>query len=224
MATRLRPVTETMPKSLLDVNGEPFIAHQLRLLQRNGIERVVVCAGYLGEQIEAAIGTGAAFGLTVEYSFDGDKLLGTAGALKRALPKLGADGTFFTLYGDSYLDCDYTAIAAAFAASGKPGLMTVFRNEGEWDSSNVEFDGVNILAYDKRRRSERMRHIDYGLGMFRREAFDTVSDDEPFDLAALYGDLLRRGQLAAYEVTTRFYEIGSFAGLEETRRYLAEKR
>ncbi len=219
LATRLHPLTRILPKALVDVNGEPFIAHQLRLLRASGIERVVVCAGYLGEMIQAFVGAGTRFGLRVEFSFDGPRLLGTAGAVKRALPLL--EETFFVLYGDAYLPCDYRAVHMAFDKSGKPALMTVFRNGGRWDRSNVQFVDGNILAYDKQHPTERMHHIDYGLGVFHRSAFEMVPDDQPFDLATLYRALLSRDHLAAHEVEQRFYEIGSLVGLEEARRYLA---
>ncbi len=222
LATRLQPLTSTVPKALVDVNGEPFIAHQLRLLQSHRIERVVICAGYLGEMTQEYVGDGARFGLEVEFSFDGPRLLGTAGALARALPLLGE--AFFVLYGDTYLPCDYQAVQREFVGSRKPALMTVFRNENRWDRSNVEFVDGRIVAYDKACRTSRMRHLDYGLGVFSRRAFDSVSCDMPHDLAALYRSLLERGELAACEVGQRFYEIGSFEGLEETRRYLAAHR
>lgn len=218
-AARLQPLTERLPKALVDVNGEPFIAHQLRLLRANGMKRVVVCAGYLGEMIQECVGDGARFGLQVVMSFDGPLLLGTAGAVKKALPLLGE--AFFVLYGDTYLPCDFGAAQLRFEQSGRLALMTVFRNDGRWDASNVEFGKGRIVAYDKRRPTPRMRHIDYGLGVFSRSAFEGVLDDRPYDLATLYQDLLRRGELAACEVDQRFYEIGSFEGLEETRRYLA---
>src|SRR5579885_540812 len=221
LATRLRPLTETMPKALVPIRGEPFLAHQLRLLRRGGFERAVLCVGYLGERIRDFAGDGGKFGLRLEYSFDGPQLLGTAGALKRALPKLGDQ--FFVLYGDSYLPCDYAAIARRFQQSGKQGLMTVFRNDDQWDRSNVELgpDG-SIRVYDKRNRTAAMKHIDYGLGLFRAAAFDHVPGEEPADLAALYQQLLGEGQLAAYEVPERFYEVGSFEGIRELERRLAE--
>jgi NDP-sugar pyrophosphorylase family protein len=218
-ATRLRPLTESIPKALIDINGEPFIAHQLRLLRARGISRVVVCAGYRGEMIRAFTGSGAAFGVSVEFIFDGPRLLGTAGAVKQALPQLGP--TFFVLYGDSYLTCDYRAVQSAFEASGQLGLMTVFRNDGRWDRSNVEYAHGRIHAYDKQHQTPAMHHIDYGLGVFDARAFAPVSEEEPADLATVYEDLLRRGQLAAFEVQERFYEIGSFDGIEEMRRYAA---
>ncbi len=221
LATRLQPLTATVPKALLDVNGEPFIAHQLRLLKCQGAERVVVCAGHLGEMTRQYVGDGSRFGLRVEWSFDGPRLLGTAGALRRARPLLGA--SFFVLYGDSYLPCDYRAIGRAFERSGALALMTVFRNENQWDRSNVELDGDRILAYDKAHPTPRMRHVDYGLGVLSARALDGVADDSPHDLAALYQSLLSRGELAALEVDQRFYEIGSFEGLEDTRRFLATR-
>ncbi len=219
LATRLRPLTETIPKALVEINGRPFIAWQLDWLRDQGATLVVVCAGYRGEQIEAVVGDGAAWGLKVEWLYDGPTLLGTAGALKRALPLLG--GPFFVLYGDSYLPMPWRPVQDAFDASGKLALMTVFRNEGAFDRSNVEFADGRILVYDKKQTTPGMHHIDYGLGLFAPEAFDSVPAGEVADLAKLYADLLARGELAAYEVHERFYEIGSFEGIEATSAYLA---
>jgi N-acetyl-alpha-D-muramate 1-phosphate uridylyltransferase len=216
LATRLRPLTEKVPKSLIEIHGEPFLAYQLRLLRSHGAERVVLCVGYRGEMIRDAIGDGRRFGLRVEYAFDGPALLGTAGAVRNALPQLGE--SFFVMYGDSYLPCDFAAVARAFSSSGKLALMTVFRNNGLWDHSNVEFEGGHILAYSKEKLTSRMHYIDYGLGVFRAEAFRLSG---AADLAKLYGDLLQTGQLAALEVQERFYEIGSPAGLKETSHFLA---
>jgi NDP-sugar pyrophosphorylase family protein len=219
LATRLRPITETIPKALIEIAGEPFLAHQLRLLHAAGYRHVVLCVGYLGEMVREFAGDGSAFGLRVEYSFDGDHLLGTAGALVRALPLLSS--SFSVIYGDSYLPCDYGAAERAFTESGKLGLMTVYRNEGRWDTSNVEFDGANVLRYDKANRTLQMRHIDYGLGILRREAFEDVPPDQPYDLAAVYRDLAQRGELAAWESPDRFYEIGSREGIADLTEFLS---
>jgi len=220
LATRLRPLTETIPKSLVEINGEPFVWHQLRLLRRSGVSRVVLCLSHLGEQVRESVGDGQQFGLDIAYSFDGSTLLGTAGALKRALPLLGE--SFFVLYGDSYLPIDLGEVEAAFRASGKAGLMTVYANHGQWDSSNVELAGGQIVAYEKKLRTERMRHIDYGLGVLRSAAVDLVPSGKPSDLAVLYQDLLRAGELAVFEAPHRFYEIGSFSGIEELSSFLRQ--
>jgi NDP-sugar pyrophosphorylase family protein len=214
LGVRLLPVTQTIPKALVNVRGEPFLAHQLRLLRTRGIERVVICLGHLGDRIRQFAGDGSAFGLTVGYSDDGPELLGTAGAVRRALPLLGA--AFFVTYGDSFLPCDYAAVQHSFLAAGKPALMTVHRNEGKWDSSNVEFTCGRIVTYNKVVRTSAMRHIDYGLGVFRQSAFAGGQGD----LAALYQDLLAAGDLAGYEVTERFYEVGSFQGIRDLESYL----
>src|SRR5471032_675300 len=213
LATRLRPITEKIPKLLVEVAGEPFFSHQIRLLQQAGLRHLVLCVGYLGEKIVELYGDGAKWGMKIEYSFDGPKLLGTGGALIQALPKLG--DAFYVLYGDSYLPIDYQAVGRSFADSGKEGLMTVFENREKYDASNVWFEGGEIRAYDKKAKLPAMRHIDYGLGVFRRSAFAAFSRDEVVDLADVQKELLARNQLAGYEVATRFYEIGSHAGLEE---------
>lgn len=219
LATRLRPLTETIPKSLIDVNGEPFIAHQLRLLRKNNIERVVLCLGYLGEQVMNFVGNGQQFDLNVSYSFDGLTLLGTAGAIKQALYLL--DDAFFVLYGDSYLPCDYLAAQKKFTNSDKLALMSVFKNNGQWDTSNVEFKNNQILVYDKKNKTERMKYIDYGLGIFNKKAFEWIPKNQDYDLAVLYQDLLKKHQLTGFEVEQRFYEVGSFIGIEELGCYLA---
>lgn len=219
LATRLRPITNNLPKALIDVAGQPFIAHQLRLLRRCGVSCVVICAGYRGEMIESHVGNGAAFDLEVTYSFDSPQLLGTAGALRRAAALLGSD--FFVLYGDSYLECDYAVVQRAFQCAAKPALVTVFRNQGKYDRSNVEYVDGEVRAYSKACPTPHMQHIDYGLGVLTRACLDLVPSAQPYDLARLYEDLLARGQLAGLEVRERFYEVGSFAGLEETRRHVA---
>jgi NDP-sugar pyrophosphorylase family protein len=155
----------------------------------------------------------------VVYSFDGPELRGTAGALRRALPLLGA--AFFVLFGDSYLACSYAAVQEAYEAAGKLALMTVLHNNGQWDTSNVEFRDRRIQSYDKVVRTPAMRYIDYGLGVFDQRAFEVVPQTGSCDLAEVYQKLLRQGELAGYEVSERFYEIGSMAGLEETRMHLA---
>ncbi|MGA2733325.1 MAG: sugar phosphate nucleotidyltransferase [Syntrophobacteraceae bacterium] len=221
LATRLRSVTGKVPKSLVEVAGRPFIAHQLDLLKRNGIERIVLCVGYLGEMIYETIGNGEAFGIRVDYSNDGGTLLGTGGAVRKAVPLLG--GAFFVLYGDSYLDCPYGDIQQAFEKSGKPALMTVFRNEGRWDESNILFRDGAILRYDKNNPTDDMGFIDYGLSVLTGALFTEIRRCEVFDLADVYANLVEKGEMAGYEVQQRFYEIGSHSGLEETRMYLQNR-
>lgn len=221
LATRLRPLTETIPKAMLETNGKPFVEHQLKLLAKNHIKNVIMCLGYLGEQIIDYVGDGSRYGLKVEYVFDGPTLLGTAGAIKRALPVVPED-TFFVLNGDSYLPCDYASVQNTFLQSKKQALMTVFHNEGKWDTSNVEYGDNCILAYDKQSRTPRMRHIDYGLEVFTKAAFADVPENQVYDLVPVYQALLAKQQLAAHEVKQRFYENGSFAGISEFATYLAD--
>lgn len=213
LATRLRPITEKVPKLLVEVAGEPFFSHQIRLLKAAGLTRLVLCVGYLGEMIVELYGDGSAWGVKIDYSFDGPKLLGTGGALIAALPKLG--DAFYVLYGDSYLPVDYRAVGDFFLRSGQLGLMTVYENHGRYDTSNVWFENGTIKVYDKKTRLPQMHFIDYGLGAFRASAFDGFPRDSVVDLAEVQKALVARDQLAGYEIKQRFYEIGSHEGLNE---------
>jgi NDP-sugar pyrophosphorylase family protein len=202
------------------VAGEPFFSHQVRLLKNAGLHRIVLCVGYMGEKIVEQYGDGAKWGIHIDYSFDGKKLLGTGGALIRALPWLG--DCFYVLYGDSYLPINYQAVGQAFIDSGKDGLMTVFENCEAYDTSNVWFEDGKIRLYSKKEKLPQMRHIDYGLGVFRAKAFDAYPRDEVVDLAKVQTDLCRRGDLAGCEMKERFFEIGSHAGLQELNRLLCQ--
>lgn len=218
LATRLAPLTTQIPKVLVDINGRPFAEHQLELLRQCGVTRVVFLVGHLGEMVMERLGNGERWGIRLEYVFDGADRKGTGGAVRNAIPTLGEQ--FLVMYGDSYLECDYAAIEREFLRSGRKSLMAVCRNDGQWDQSNVEFAGGEIRAYSKEKRTTSMRHIDYGLGAFTRSAFSEFRGRMSFDLADVYETLLRQGDLAAFDVPGRFYEIGSHQGLAETRRYL----
>ena len=198
LANRLRPLTEKVPKVLLPVAGKPFLAHQLELLRRQGLRRVVLCLGYLGEMVVDRFGDGRAWGMELSYSFDGPVLLGTGGALRQALPKLGE--SFYVLYGDSYLTTPFAPVAECFERSGKRGLMTVYHNEGQYDASNVVFRDGRIVVYDKRARLPEMHYIDYGLSVFSASVFAEWPEGKPFDLAEVMRRLVESGELAGLEV------------------------
>jgi NDP-sugar pyrophosphorylase family protein len=221
MATRLRPITESIPKAMVEVAGRPFIDHQLDLLRRNGIRRVVMCLGYRGQQLEQHVGDGSSLGMEIRYAYDGETLMGTGGAVRRALPLLG--DVFWVMYGDSYMDIDYRAVLDQFDRSGADALMTVLRNDNRWDSSNVVFRDGRLVRYDKKNRTPDMNYIDYGVALLRRGVAGRIPTDRPFDLAELYSSLVVEGRMVGYEVTHRFYEIGTPAALEETGRYLAAR-
>ena len=216
LGTRLGKQVKDTPKPLIEVAGEPFLLHQLRLLACHGVRRVVLCVGYLGERIEERIGD-ERFGITIRYSYDAPELDGTLGAIRRARPLLGE--RFLVLYGDTYLRIDYVGVARVWEDSGLPGVMTVLRNEGRWDMSNAIVADGRVVAYDKGSPTPEMHWIDYGLGGLTATALDVVSPRE-LDLAALYRELSKMGGLCGYEATNRFFEIGTPAALAETDDFL----
>ncbi|MDR1875261.1 MAG: NTP transferase domain-containing protein [Synergistaceae bacterium] len=224
LARRIRPLSEKTPKALIEIEGRPFIDYQLELLRSQGIEKVVLCLGFLGEKIQEYLGNGERHGLQVRCSFDGERPLGTGGAIKKALPLLGEH--FFILYGDSYLPINYADVEAAYRRSKKQGLMTVFRNEGRWDTSNAVYVPCragdapgDVVRYDKKTPSKEMRYIDYGLSCCSAGEI-SKEEGESFDVADVFARLSAEGQLAGFETTERFYETGSFAGIDDFRRYI----
>ena len=221
LATRLRPITKEIPKSLIEVAGEPFICHQLEYLRKQGINSVVLCIGFLGEMIQEVVGDGSRWDMHVSYSPDGPTLLGTGGALRQALPLLGEH--FFILYGDSYLPIDFSDVEKTYAASRKKGLMTILRNQNQWDKSNVEFDAGQIIEYNKTVIRPQMHYIDYGLGLLQGTVLHAYPAGKSFDLSKVYKDLSLAGELAGYEAFERFYEIGSHQGIADTQAYLLEQ-
>jgi len=221
LATRLRPITETIPKALVDIAGKPFIVRQLTYLKTQGISHVVLCIGYRGDMIREVVGSGEVFGLKVRYSEDGPTLLGTGGAINRAIPFLGDQ--FFVLYGDSFLPIDFLLVQKAYLCSKKQALMTVIKNENRWDKSNVLFIDGLLKEYNKRTPRAEMSHIDYGLAVVAASVLKQRPIDQAFDLADVYQDLSMRGQLTGLEVNERFYEIGSQTGLRETEEYFRSR-
>jgi NDP-sugar pyrophosphorylase family protein len=217
LGTRLGETVRDAPKPLLNVAGEPFLIHQLRLLAHHGAARVVLCVGYLGELIEQRIGP-LQFGIDITYSYDGPSPIGTLGAVRKAASALG--DRFLVLYGDTYLRLDYRTVVGEWEDSGLPALMTVLRNEGQWDVSNVYFDGTRVISYDKRAPVSEMSWIDYGLGGLESQTLDLLPDTAD-DLADLYHELARRGELFGFEATERFFEIGTPESLAEAGEFLA---
>ncbi len=223
MGTRIAAVARGLPKSLLPVAGRPFIEHQFERLAACGLRDVLLCTGAGGDRIEGHVGDGRQWGVSVGYSREApDRLLGTGGALVNALPALS--GAFFVMYGDSYLTVDFAAVARAFEASGCPALMTVHRNEGRWDASNTRVDGGRVTFYSKKARPGEAAWIDYGLTAFRRTVIEERrASPMPLDMAAILGDLVPAGRVAAFETPERFYEIGKPEGLAELHAMLAER-
>lgn len=221
MGTRLRPITETVPKPMVEVAGKPFLEHEIALLRRAGIADYVLCVGYRGEQVQDYFGDGTKWGIKVRYSYDGPDLVGAAGALKRAQPLLGE--RFFVTYGDAYLRMDYGAMMRAFVESGSLAMMAVLHNRNRYGNSDLEVEDGRVVRYDKRAGGKGLEWINFGVTAMRREALELVPATRACGEEEFYGDLIERGQLRAYPVRNRFYEIGTPRSLSEFERFLSRR-
>jgi MurNAc alpha-1-phosphate uridylyltransferase len=218
VASRLMPITKNTPKSLVLINDKPFIHYQLEYLKKQKIKNIVLCVGHFGKMIENEIGDGKKYGLSIKYSYDGKNLLGTGGAIKKALPML--DETFYIMYGDSLLPINYKTIEKKFLASNKPALMTMIKNNNQWDKSNILYNGKYIVEYNKKNPTGKMKYVDYGLGILSKAAFKSFKKQRSFDLGDLYHQLSIEKKLGSYLVKKRFYEIGSHQGLLDTSDFI----
>lgn len=218
LGTRLGALTKGTPKPMVMVAGMPFLEHEIALLKRSGIEDFVLCVGYLGEKVEAHFGDGSRWGVRVRYSYDGPKLLGPAGALKRAEPLLGE--LFFVTYGDAYLRMDYRGMMKALVDSGKMGVMAVYENHGKYGRSDVVVSGGRVVRYDKGGGGG-MEWVNFGVSALTRRALALIPAGKEVGEEAFYGELIRREELLAFPVRDRFYEIGTPESLGEFERFIS---
>lgn len=224
LGTRLKPVTKERPKSMILINDKPFLEYQIELFKRHDLFDIVLCIGYMADKIMDYFGDGSKFGVKISYSVENDKLLGTAGALKKAEPLL--EDVFFLTYGDSYLMLDYENVIAYFKEFDKLGLMVVYKNLNRYGKSNVIIEGDPIRyvkVYNKKRQTADMVYINFGVSVLRKKALSLIPSDKIMDLQDFYKVLIEQRDLLAYETHNRFYEIGSFKGLEEFRQLISSE-
>jgi len=222
LATRLRPMTEKIPKSMIDIHGRPFLDYQFEMLKKNGITDVVLCIAYLGEMIESHFGNGKDSGISIKYSYEKDGLLGTAGALKNAEELL--EDVFFILYGDCYLFLDFSKVMSCFKSENKRALMTVYQNYDQYDRSNTAVKDGLVTKYNKTVKDEDMVYIDYGVSILSKKTLELIPLNRAYSLGEVFRELIERRELLAYEVKERFYQVGSLLGIEEFKEYITGSR
>lgn len=222
LATRLSPLTDNIPKSMLEINGKPFIYWQLKLLAKSGVTKVVLCTSHKSDLIKNYVKTGEEFGVDVTYSHDGEVQLGTGGAINLALPKLG--NKFMVLYGDSFLPMDYFAAEKAYLQGSSENMMTVYNNKLELDKSNIHYLKGKIVEYEKNAKKKNFEYIDYGLSFFSQSAFSGFNRNTFFDISEVIRKLVEKQNLGGYEVYNRFYEIGSVRGIDQLNEFLRKNQ
>jgi len=228
LGSRMAAYTGGQSKHLIHVLGRPFAHYQLTWLAGHGISEVVYCLGHMGESIERYVGDGSNWGLRVRYVYDGEQLLATGGALRRAYEAKALNRWFLVLYGDSFLPFDFQAFVEAFLSQVKPAMMAVYHNRQMYDKGNVRFENRQVNLYMKNAPDDilsTMNWIDYGVSALKREIIDReVPHGEVYDLSVLYNRLSKGGELAGFEVEERFYEVGSISGLKDFEGWLGKNK
>jgi NDP-sugar pyrophosphorylase family protein len=220
LATRLGKIAHDTPKSMILIEGRPFLEYQLELLSRQNIKDIVLCVGHLGEKIKSYFDNGKKLGVKIDYSWE-ETPLGTGGALKNAGGLLQND--FMMLYGDSYLPIDYHKVINMFRGKNILGTMVIYKNNNKYDKSNIVLNEGRIMAYDKEKKLPGMVYIDAGLSIFKKEVLKNLPRRKQIPLDTLINQLIDSGQLSAYITEQRFYEVGSPKGLQDFHNYISTR-
>jgi len=221
LGTRLGHLTKYTPKSMIQIEGKPFLEYQIENLKKQSVTDIVLCVSHLSEKIEEYFGNGERFGVNIKYSFEKEKLLGQIGAVKNA--ELLLKDQFFIMYGDSYLSIELHKIHNFFMQHDKPALMVVYKNQDKYDKSNIIIQDNLVIGYGEKQRTRDMIYIDYGTSILRKKVLDQVPKDTPYSTEQFFSELIKKQELMAFESQERFYHIGNPEALEEFRNYIMIK-
>jgi NDP-sugar pyrophosphorylase family protein len=221
LGTRLSHLTKYTPKSMIQIEGKPFLEYQIENLKKQSIKDIVLCVGHLSEKIEEYFGKGEKFEVNIKYSYEKEKLFGPIGALKNTEPLL--EETFFIMYGDSYLSVDLHKVQNYFMQHDKPALMVVYKNQDKYDRSNLIVQDNMVIGYGEKERTRDMIYIDYGTSILRKKILEILPKDTPISTEQFFSDLVKKRELMAFEAEERFYHIGDLESLEEFRSYIRTK-
>jgi NDP-sugar pyrophosphorylase family protein len=220
LGTRLRPITDRLPKCMTPVGDKPFLYYLLQLFKEKGTDEVILCTGYLGEQIEEYFGNGKNMGLRLLYSRENGCLLGTGGALKLAEPIL--HDSLLVVNGDTYLNIDYKTIYEDFNMSKAQALIVASQCPTDTCGDLAVDDNFNVTAYDKTNPVGK-DYVNAGVMGLKRDILAEVNPAQVVSLEAdIFPNLISRGDVRACITAKQFYDIGSFSGLGIFERTIKE--
>lgn len=216
LGTRLRPLTYSVPKGMVEIKGRPFLEYLILYLKRFGVGRILLCTGYLGEMIEEYFKDGLAFGVEIAYSRE-ETPLGTGGALKKAFPLLEEE--FFLTNGDTLLPVDYRKMREVFKDFS--GLVMIGAYPSE-EKPNLSIDGKGVVTgYSRKGEGVGFAYVDAGVSLFRRGIAEYFPGGEKFSLEnEVYPKLIESAQIKAFPLAERFYDIGTPEGVERFEEFV----
>ena len=214
--TRVKKYTKKIPKCLIEINGKPFLYHQLEYLKKNNIKNVIVSVNYLGGKISSYLKKNIDF-INTKIVNDGKRPLGTGGAIIKSLRFLKKN--FYIIYGDSYLNFNLKKLAK----KKNLATMAIFRNNNKYDKSNIELKKLGKIFYHKNNENKKLKYIDYGVSYVNKRIFKEIKKNIKFNLPDFFDEISKRNMLSGYKVIKRFYEIGSYNGIKDLKNYLKKK-
>jgi MurNAc alpha-1-phosphate uridylyltransferase len=197
---RMRPLTDRTPKPLLPVGGKPLIVWHIERLAKAGFRDIVINHAHLGSQIEAALGNGSQFGVSIRYSSE-TEALETAGGIANAMPLLGAS-PFLVVNGDVYLDFDFAAVKGKLQESQLAWLLLV-DNPAHNPNGDFALSGDTVVQ-----RGDQMLTFS-GIGIYRPELFDSVVRGSKAKLAPLLRAAMASGKVGGAHHAGRWADVGT---------------
>ncbi len=217
---RIKKLTAKKPKPLVKILNKPFIEYQIDLLRKQKVKKLIISIGYRGDEIINFIKNKNYKDIDISFFKDGIKPLGTGGALKKISKKI--QGTFIVLYGDSFLPISIKNIEKKFIKSKQDVLLTIYKNNNRFDKSNIKIVNKKIF-YNKFINDSDMKYIDYGLSIIKSKIIKNFTSNKKFDLSDLIYKLCLDRKIAYSIVKKRFYEIGSYKGIKDFKKYIRKK-
>lgn len=208
----MRPLTDNVPKPLLQVGGKPLIVWHIESLARAGINELVINHAHLGAQIEASLGDGSRFGVSIHYSPE-PEALETAGGIANALPLLG-DEAFVVVNGDVFCDFDFTRLRDA--AKKHTTYLILVDNPPQHPAGDFSLQGDTV-------RSKGAAMLTFsGIGVYRPEFFSSIAKGTKARLAPLLRAAMDRGTVGGMHYTGHWVDVGTPQRLTELDRKLKE--
>ena len=219
--TRLRPITNTRPKPMVEFHGRPFLEYLIEMLREQGFKNVLLLLGYLPEVIIDYFGDGRRWGIKIDYSVSGPDDL-TASRVRLARSKI--EPCFLLMYCDNYWPMQIDGMWEQYVASKMPAMITVYSNKDNYSRDSVRIGANNkVVVFDRSRTIPGLKGVEISYAILDKSVLELLPEQDELFEVAIYPELVKLRQLAAYVSDHRYYSVGSHERLLLTKAFLARQ-